>query len=110
MSHFASTWSSEIRSIRAAIVPTRRAQPHRPAIERLAEMRSLLEDAMLQQLSRRRVARLAADRHGRGENGLGPSLASHAFTQYGGYRSCVPLSCLAPIVGNGAEDRSSAAP
>jgi hypothetical protein len=55
MSHFASTWSIEVRSIRAAIVPTRRAQPRRPAIERLAEMR------MLQQLSRHRVARLAAD-------------------------------------------------
>jgi transposase len=61
-----------------AIMPTRRAQRHSPAIERLAEMLAvrrqlnaekvatengarLLEDAMLQRLSRRRVARLAAD-------------------------------------------------
>ena len=61
-----------------AIMPTRPAQPHVPAIERLAEMLAvrrqlsaekvaaengsrLLEDAMLQRLSRRRIARLAAD-------------------------------------------------
>jgi transposase len=61
-----------------AIMPTRRAQPRPPAIERLAEMLAvrrqlnaekvavenaarLLEDAMLQRLSRRRIARLAAD-------------------------------------------------
>ena len=61
-----------------AIMPTRQAQPRPPAIERLAEMLAvrrqlnaekvaadnggrLLEDAMLQQLSRRRVATLAAD-------------------------------------------------
>src|SRR5262245_57638688 len=62
-----------------AIMPTRPAQPHRPAAQRLAEMLAvrrqlsaekvaaenasrLLEDAMLQRLSRRRTARLAADR------------------------------------------------
>jgi transposase len=61
-----------------AIMPTRAAQPRPPAIERLAEMLAvrrqlnaekvavenaarLLEDAMLQRLSRRRIARLAAD-------------------------------------------------
>jgi transposase len=61
-----------------AIMPTRLAQPRPPAIERLAEMLAvrrqlnaekvaaanasrLLEDAMLQRLSRRRIARLAAD-------------------------------------------------
>jgi transposase len=61
-----------------AIMPTRPAQPRPPAIERLAEMLAvrrqlnvekvaaenaarLLEDAMLQRFSRRRIARLAAD-------------------------------------------------
>jgi transposase len=61
-----------------AIMPTRPAQLRPPAIERLAEMLAvrrqlnaekvavvnaarLLEDAMLQRLSRRRIARLAAD-------------------------------------------------
>jgi transposase len=61
-----------------AIMPTRAAQSRPPAIERLAEMLAvrrqlnaekvavenaarLLEDAMLQRLSRRRIARLAAD-------------------------------------------------
>jgi transposase len=61
-----------------AIMPTRLAQSRPPAIERLAEMLAvrrqlnaekvaaanasrLLEDAMLQRLSRRRIARLAAD-------------------------------------------------
>src|SRR5260370_20801964 len=61
-----------------AIMPTRPAQPHAPAVERLAEILTmrrqlsdakvaaenasrLLEDAMLQPLSRRRLARLAAD-------------------------------------------------
>lgn len=61
-----------------AVMPTRPAQPHAPAAERLAEMLAvrrqlsaekvaaengsrLLEDAMLQRLSRRRIARLAAD-------------------------------------------------
>ena len=61
-----------------AIMPTRPAQPQAPAAERLAEMLAvrrqlsaekvaaenasrLLEDAMLQRLSRRRIARLAAD-------------------------------------------------
>jgi transposase len=61
-----------------AIMPTRPAQPHAPAVERLAEMLAvrrqlsaekvaaenasrLLEDAMLQRLSRRRIGRLAAD-------------------------------------------------
>jgi transposase len=61
-----------------AIMPTRPAQRHPPAIERLAEMVTvrrrlsdekiaaenasrLLEDAMLQRLSRRHIARLAAD-------------------------------------------------
>ena len=60
-----------------AIMPTRPAQPRPPAIERLIEMLAvrrqlnaekvaenasrLLEDAMLQRLSRRRIARLAAD-------------------------------------------------
>ena len=61
-----------------AIMPTRPAQPHAPAVERLAEILTvrrqlsdakvaaenasrLLEDAMLQRLSRRRIARLAAD-------------------------------------------------
>ena len=60
------------------IMPTRPAQPHAPAVERLVEMLTvrrqlsdekvaaenasrLLEDAMLQRLSRRRIARLAAD-------------------------------------------------
>src|SRR5215475_12325838 len=61
-----------------AIMPTQPAQPRAPAIERLAEMLAvrrqlsaekvaaenasrLLEDAMLQRLSRRRIRRLAAD-------------------------------------------------
>ena len=61
-----------------AIMPTRPAQRQAPALERLAEMLAvrrqlsdekvaaenasrLLEDAMLQRLSRRRIARLAAD-------------------------------------------------
>jgi transposase len=61
-----------------AIMPTRPAQPPAPAVERLAEMLAvrrqlsaekvaaenasrLLEDAMLQRLSRRRIGRLAAD-------------------------------------------------
>ena len=61
-----------------AIMPTRPAQPHTPAIERLAEMLTvrrqlstekvaaenasrLLENAMLQRLSRRRIGRLTAD-------------------------------------------------
>ena len=61
-----------------AIMPTRPARPRSPAIERLAEMLAvrrqlngekvaaanaarLLEDGMLQRLSRRRIARLAAD-------------------------------------------------
>ena len=61
-----------------AIMPTRPAQPRAPALERLVEMLAvrrqlsaekvaaenasrLLEDAMLQRLSRRRIARLAAD-------------------------------------------------
>jgi transposase len=61
-----------------AIMPTRPAQPQAPAIDRLAEMLTvrrqlsdekvaaenasrLLEDAMLQRLSRRRIARLEAD-------------------------------------------------
>jgi transposase len=61
-----------------AIMPTRPARRHTPAIEQLAEMVSLrrqlseqkvaaenagrlLEDAMLQRLSRRRIARLVAD-------------------------------------------------
>ena len=61
-----------------AIMPTRPAQRRAPAAERLAEMLAvrrqlsaekvaaenasrLLEDAMLQRLSRRRIARLAAD-------------------------------------------------
>jgi transposase len=61
-----------------AIMPTRAAQRHPPAIERLAETVTvrrrlsdekiaaenasrLLEDAMLQRLSRRHIARLAAD-------------------------------------------------
>jgi transposase len=61
-----------------AIIPTRPAQPFARAIERLAEMLAvrrqlssekvaaenasrLLEDAMLQRLSRRRIVRLAAD-------------------------------------------------
>ena len=61
-----------------AIMPTRPARPRSPALERLAEMLAvrrqlnadkvaagnaarLLEDAMLQRLSRRRIARLAAD-------------------------------------------------
>ena len=61
-----------------AVMPTRPAQRHAPALERLAEMLAvrrqlsdekvaaenasrLLEDAMLQRLSRRRIARLAAD-------------------------------------------------
>src|SRR5258705_70872 len=61
-----------------AIMPTRPAQPHAPAVERLAEILTvrrqlsdakvaaenasrLLEDAMLQRLSRRRIARAAAD-------------------------------------------------
>ena len=61
-----------------AIMPTQPAQPRPPAIERLAEMlavrrqlsaekvaaenaSALLEDAMLQRFSRRRIARLAAD-------------------------------------------------
>ena len=61
-----------------AIIPTRPAQPFARAIERLAEMLAvrrqlssekvaaenasrLLEDAMLQRLSRRRIRRLAAD-------------------------------------------------
>ena len=60
------------------IMPTRPAQPHVPAVERLVEMLTvrrqlsdekvaaenasrLLEDAMLQRLSRRRIARLTAD-------------------------------------------------
>jgi transposase len=60
------------------IMPTRPAQRHTPAAERLAEMLAirrqlsaekvaaenaarLLEDAMLQRLSRRRIVRLAAD-------------------------------------------------
>ena len=61
-----------------AIMPTRPARPRSPALERLAEMLAvrrqlnadkvaagnaarLLEDAMFQRLSRRRIARLAAD-------------------------------------------------
>ena len=61
-----------------AIMPTQPAQPRAPAIERLTEMLAvrrqlsvekvaaenasrLLEDAMLQRLSRRRIRRLAAD-------------------------------------------------
>ena len=61
-----------------AVMPTRPLQRHAPVIERLAEMLTvrrrlsaekvaaenasrLLEDAMLQRLSRRRLARLAAD-------------------------------------------------
>ena len=61
-----------------AIMPTRPALPRAPALERLVEMLAvrrqlsaqkvaaenaarLLEDAMLQRLSRRRIARLAAD-------------------------------------------------
>jgi transposase len=61
-----------------AIMPTRSARPHAPAVERLAEMLAirrqlsaekvaaenasrLLEDAMLQRLSRRRIGRLVAD-------------------------------------------------
>src|SRR5271154_4404259 len=61
-----------------AIMPTQPAQPRAPAIERLTEMLAvrrqlsaekvaaenasrLLEDPMLQRLSRRRIARLAAD-------------------------------------------------
>ena len=61
-----------------AIMPTRPARPRSPAIERLAEMLAvrrqlngekvaaanaarLLEDGMLQRLSRRRIARLASD-------------------------------------------------
>src|SRR5260370_9438704 len=61
-----------------AIMPTRPAQPQAPAVERLAEILTvsrqlsdakvaaenasrLLEDAMLQRLSRRRIARAAAD-------------------------------------------------
>ena len=61
-----------------AIMPTRPARPRSPALERLAEMLAVrrqlnaervaaenaarpLEDAMLQRLSRRRIARLAAD-------------------------------------------------
>jgi len=61
-----------------AIMPTRPAQRHAPVVERLAEMLAvrrqlcaekvaaenasrLLEDVMLQRLSRRRIARLAAD-------------------------------------------------
>ena len=61
-----------------AIMPTRPARPRPPAIERLTEMLAirrqlnaekvaaenasrLLEDTMLQRLSRRRIARLAAD-------------------------------------------------
>ena len=61
-----------------AIMPTRPAQPHAPAVERLAEILTvrrqlsdakvaaenasrLLEDAMLQRLSHSRIARLAAD-------------------------------------------------
>src|SRR5512133_3036088 len=61
-----------------AIMPTRPAQRQTPAVERLAEMLAvrrqlsaekvaaenaarLLEDAMLRRLSRRRIARLAAD-------------------------------------------------
>jgi transposase len=61
-----------------AIMPTRPVQRQTPAVERLAEMITvrrhlsdekvaaenasrLLEDAMLQRLSRRRIARLAAD-------------------------------------------------
>jgi transposase len=61
-----------------AVMPTRPAQRQAPAVERLAEMVTvrrhlsdekiaaenasrLLEDAMLQRLSRRRIARLAAD-------------------------------------------------
>ena len=61
-----------------AIMPTRPARPRSPALERLAEMLAvrrqlnadkvaagnaarLLEDPMLQRLSRRRIARLAAD-------------------------------------------------
>jgi transposase len=61
-----------------AIMPTRPAQPRAPALERLVEMLAvrrqlsaekvaaenasrLLENAMLQRLSRRRIARLAAD-------------------------------------------------
>ena len=61
-----------------AVMPTRPAQRQAPAVERLAEMLTvrrqlsaekvaaenasrLLEDAMLQRLSRRRIARLAAD-------------------------------------------------
>src|SRR4029450_1896613 len=60
------------------IMPTRPAQRHTPAAERLAEMLAirrqlsaekvaaenaarLLEDAMLQRLSRRRIVRLSAD-------------------------------------------------
>jgi transposase len=61
-----------------AVMPTRSAQPHAPAIEQLAEMLAvrrqlstekvaaenasrLLEDAMLRRLSRRRIGRLVAD-------------------------------------------------
>lgn len=61
-----------------AIMPTQPARPHSPAVERMAEMlvvrrqlsadkvaaenaSRLLEDAMLRRLSRRRIARLAAD-------------------------------------------------
>jgi transposase len=61
-----------------AIMPTRPAQRHTPAVERLAEILAvrrqlndekvaaenagrLLEDAMLQRLSRRRIARLSTD-------------------------------------------------
>ena len=61
-----------------AIIPTRPAQRHPPAIERLTEMltvrrqlrhekiaaqnaSAMLEDAMLRRLSRRRIGRLAAD-------------------------------------------------
>jgi len=61
-----------------AVMPTRSVQRHTPAVERLTEMLAvrrqlsnekvaaenaarLLEDAMLQRLSRRRIARLSAD-------------------------------------------------
>jgi transposase len=101
-----------------AIMPTRPAQRRTPAIERLCEMEAirrqlssqkvaaenasrLLEDAMLQRLCRRRIARLAADinlldRHLLEVVAADPALADRyrLLSSMPGVGQCWPVPCL----------------
>ena len=96
-----------------AIMPTRPAQRRTPAIERLCEMEAirrqlsrqkvaaenasrLLEDAMLQRLCRRRIARLAADIDLLDRHSLEVVAADHALADR--YRLLTSMPGVGPVL------------